>query len=256
MRITILFVALVAIILSALDVSANDVDLVLEVEKSLDGGKTWTPRGKLKYVVNKQEKKLSVKFEQPTFTFTKQEVQTLKTSWLSVRIPAVESNGQIVPAVHLVTSTHGCAIVQDPKEVFSLLTDKTGALIALQYDRPLVPDCSNAAETKGDELEVASKIVAVLPKEGASVPAPQKMNLDSLVKEEAAQKEQQAPQGFFQQYWYIIMPAVLVYTLLTAPQGPDDQPAGAAQGAVAAGAAAGAAVAGSAGGAGSVRKRK
>lgn len=217
---------LILVVVLVFSVAANDIDLLLDVEHSFDGGSSWHPRGKLKYVVNKQEKKLSVKLEPPTYKFSKDEVTKLKSSWLSVRIPVVDVSGQVADKRYLVTSTRGCALLNDPKEVFSLLTDKTGSLIGLQYDRPLISECSSSSSSSSiDHLEITTKIVAVLPKEVASLQA-SKLDIDQLTKGEQAQKEPQAPQGFMQQYWHIILPAMLVYTLFIAPQPAGEAPAG------------------------------
>lgn len=219
----VLLVILVAFVWVASSTAPNDVDLVLPVERSI-GGKEWTSSGKVKYVVNKQEKKLSVKFEQPTFVLKKPQLEQLRKDWMSVRIPVVSTTGKVVEGQYLVTSVKGCALLQDPKEVFTVLTDKTGALIALQYDRPLLPACVD--KDVPQELEIASKIIAVLPKETPALPAP-RIDPETLTKNvDGTPKEQQQPQSFLQQYWYLILPSILAYTLLTAPQGPPEQATG------------------------------
>jgi len=231
----------------ASSVSANDVDLHLDFEQSIvmgdDGEDVWRPRaGKVRYVVNKAEKKLSVKFDNPIFKIGEAELNKLKSGWLRVRLPAVNSQGEVVKGKYLVTSIKGCSLLQDPKEVFSLITDKTGALMGLQFDRPLSSDC-DSTQTVPQELEVTSKILAALPKEVGSLPLP-RIDPETIIQGDGKQKEQQPQtQSFIQQYWYIILPSIILYTLLTAPGGspePSTAAAAAAGGAAAAAGAAGA----------------
>jgi hypothetical protein len=250
-----LWIVAVALFLfaSVINVSANDVDLSLDFEQSI-GESAWTSRGKVKYVVNKAEKKLSVKFENPTFKLNTVELAKLKAGWLRVRIPVVNTEGAIVPGKFLMTSVKGCALIQDPKEVFSLLTDKTGSLIGLQYERPLITECSD--KPLPNELEVASKIIAVLPKEAQSLPMP-RIDAEPIQQGEGKQQEQPpAQKSFLQEYWYLILPSIVIYTMLTAPaEPPAAAPAGEpSTAAIAAGSATAAAAAAPAGA--QVRRRK
>lgn len=209
---------------------ASNVDVSLDFEQSIGDG-PWVSRGKLRFVVNKEEKRISVKFENPTFTVSGQDVQLLNQSWMTVRIPMVNSLGEVVPDRYVVTSVRGCALIQDPKEVLHLLTEKTGALLALQYERPVASVCRSGAALP-ERIEVASKIVAVLSKEAPALAAPT-YNLDKASRGsgkegEDGDGENPPPQSFLQQYWHIILPSLVVYSILTAPQGPP--PGDAAQG--------------------------
>jgi hypothetical protein len=211
-------------------VAANDIDLLLDfqhsfVDESSQKEGDWVSRGKVKYVVNKSEKKLSVKFENPSFPLSEEDVEKLGRSWMRVRIPAVDSQGNIVPEKYLITSVKGCAIIQDPKEVFSMLTEKSGAVIGIQYDRPTQMDCKPGDVPK-KKIDITSKIVASLPKETASLPVP-KIDADSLQGPDGkpGAKEAPAQQSIFQQYWYLILPSIVIFQLLTAPQQGEQPPA-------------------------------
>jgi hypothetical protein len=249
----------VLIVLSnSVKAETNDVDLSLDFEHSIGNDGEWQSRGnKVRYVVNKSEKKLSVKFENPTFKLNAADILKLSTGWMRVRIPVVNTEGAVVPNKYLVTSVKGCALVQDPKEVFSLLTDKTGALIGLQYERPLISECSD--KPLPTELEVASKVIAVLPKEAPSMPLP-RIEADA-VKEGSVGKDgepaQAAPKSFLQEYWYLIVPSIVLYTIMTAPKEAPVDPAAAAAGvgASAVAKATGAAVAGTAAASGTKRRK-
>ncbi len=191
-------------------VLANDVDVSLPLEQSVNFGE-WTSRGTLRLVVNKQEKKVSVKLSEPQWTVQGSQLAE-EGSLVRVRMPAVDSDGQ--QGHWLMTSVPGCALLNDPKELFHLTTDKQGQIVALQYERP--QGCGT--KRGGGEVQVVSKVVAVLPKEVASPPAPQ-MTLDHIPVSkpgEESTEQEQAPQSFLQQYWHILLPAFLVYTLLTA----------------------------------------
>ncbi|KAH9257754.1 hypothetical protein BASA81_004220 [Batrachochytrium salamandrivorans] len=225
----------------ALADSSNDVALDLPLEQSIANG-PWTSRGNLKFVLKKTEKMLSVKLDQPTFEVTsKEDIAKINSpgTWVRLRIPAVDSTGQVLANEFLITSQRGCALMRDPKEVLSLVTDKTGAVIALQHERPsLIGTCLPSSPSS---LKLATKVVAVMPKESASQPLGMTSNLDLVRaapeasataaggKEEGENKEKSAfQQSFLVQYWYIFGPMFIAYTIFTAPTAPDAPPGTAA----------------------------
>ena len=204
-------------------VCSNDIDLKLLCEFSI-GNEPWQPRGNINFIVNKSDKKLSVKFENPTFKFNREEVIKLSSNWLRLRIPVVDFEGKIVPNKYLITSVRGCVLIKDPKELLLLSTDKTGALYALQYDRPASNTCeiNNNLDELPKELEVASKITAVVAKEVPALPVPV-LTGEILKPGDDSNDQKPPPQSFFQQYWYIIVPSIVLYTLLLG--NPPEQPA-------------------------------
>lgn len=239
-----LLLVVVAVLAAGVALAGNgDVSLDLPLEQSIANG-PWTSRGNLKFVLKTTEKMLSVKLDQPTFEITsKEDLAKLNSpgTWVRLRLPAVDSAGQVLANEFLVTSQRGCALVRDPKEVLSLVTDKTGSVIALQHERPSLDGACLASPPSS--LKLATKIVAVMPKEAGAQPLGMVSNLD-LVRaapdasatgagggggEEGETKEKSAfQQSFLVQYWYIFGPMFIAYTIFTAPAAADAPPGAAA----------------------------
>lgn len=96
--------------------------------------------------------------------------------------------------------------------------------MALQYDKPVSGKCEPVSTFK-EPIEIVSKIVWSVPKEIASLPQTgidPSMIADSegkTPKDKSKNANEQQAQTLFQQYWHIIVPAVLIYTLMTAGGG-------------------------------------
>lgn len=254
--------------------ASEAIDVVLPVHYAIETAATgksatrWKERsGGIKFVVNKSEKKISAKFVEPSMKLAPGEIEEMRRNpegFYHFRVATLDHEGKVNDKRFVMTSVRNCALLSEGKEVLSLATDQTGAIIGIQYDRPVSgSSCAAAAATVAagssssplakvgadGSIEVVGKIVIQLPKTVAPLPG-SALAMPSLSSSSSSSSsggasgangdgapgaigedgEKPPPQqSVFQKYWYLFVGLTLISFFLQppAPEAPAGGPAGA-----------------------------
>jgi hypothetical protein len=203
----------------------------LSVEYSLDGGKNWTKRGNgVQYTVNIGEKKIAVKFNEPSYELSKLDQERIINGgndlFYLVRMLAVDGKGQTKPGEYLIASLRACALLDTDIEVLQLHCEKTGATVVLQFQTPVngrtCPPLSSSKSIQQPK-RITNKMVTVLHKEAPSIPltsyGPKRQvggGAGGGGVDGSDPGENRQPESVLQRYWYIVLPMV-IWTLFIQP---------------------------------------
>jgi len=214
----------------------------LELQHAFGAG-AWGPRGKLTLSVDMEQKKISLKFDSPTYEFGAEELAAFKEQVGNDGFYRVRLRSSSEEEGWMVASIPACSLVASRfRENFRFHIDKNGSLLGLDYlPQVNTKDCSTADL---GAVKLLSKASASLPQDALSIPkntvaltGAGQVTAAKIASATAAAANGEAPpadeeegekepeQSYIRKYWYILLPVALMIM-----SGPAEEaaPAGAA----------------------------